>query len=149
MKEKFLNYLKDIGINTQKLTNRIEELYQICVRIVGHEFDDISIDDFVKKNEVSDYLSLGFFSKDIIASISNIYEDEIDIISISKLYEDLQSINIKIESYDFIEANKDSRLIINVVSGTQALESRASSKNCDYLKNIYERYYKPLLRSSN
>ena len=29
MNEKFLNYLKDIGIITQKLTERIEELYQI------------------------------------------------------------------------------------------------------------------------
>jgi len=145
MKEKFLNYLKDINLTTQKLTNRIEELYQICVEIVGQEFDDIFIDDIIKKNKERDYLGMGLFSKDIFATIGNIYEDKIDIITVSKLNLELLGITIKKESYDFIEANEDSILKIELLCGMSSLESRATSKNCDHLKNIFERYYKPLL----
>lgn len=146
MNEKFLNYLKDIGISTQKLTNRIEELYQLCVGIVGHDFDDISIDDIVKKTRERDYVSMGFFSKDIIITINNIYEDTIDIIPVSILSQELSMITIKKESYDFIEANEDSRLLIELFWGIHSIESRATSKNCDYLKKIYERYFKPLIK---
>jgi len=149
MNEKFLNYLKDIGISTQKLTNRIEELYQLCVSIVGHDFDDISIDDIVKKTRVRDYVSMGFFSKDIIITINNIYEDKIDIIPVSKISQELATITINKESYDFIEANEDSRLLIELIWGDHGIVSRATSKNCDYLKDIFERYYKPLIKSSN
>ena len=146
MNEKFLNYLKDIGVTTQKLTDRIEELYQICVRIVGHEFDDISIDDIVKKNGERDYISVGFFSKDIFVTINSIYEDTFDIIPVSKLSQELSTILIKKESYDFLEASEDSRLKIELDCNTLNIESRATSKNCDYLKNMFERYYKPLLK---
>ena len=149
MNEKFLNYLKDIGITTQKLTDRIEELYQISVRMVGHEFDDILIEDIVKKNKERDYISVFFFSKDIIVIINNIYEAIIDIIPVPNLIHGLMRIRIRNESYDFIEANEDSRLFIELTSNDLIIESRATSKNCDYLKDIFEKYYKPLIKSSN
>lgn len=146
MNEKFLNYLKDIGITTQKLTDRIEELYKISVRIVGHEFDDISIEDIVKKNRERDYLSVSFFSKDFIVIINNIYENFIIINSFSNLSQDLTTITIRNESYDFTEAKEDSRLIVELNLKDHVIESRATSKNCDYLKDIFERYYKPLFK---
>ena len=94
-----------------------------------------------------DYVNVGFFTKDTLFSFGNIYEDKINIIPFSKFSQKLTMITIRTESYDFIEANEDSRLIIELYCGEHILQSRGTSKNCDYLKNIFERYFKPMIKN--
>lgn len=145
MKEEFLKYLKDIGITTQTLTNRIEELYNYCSRIVYEDFDDIFIEDIVKENKERDYFSMNLFTKKLYLSINNIFEDEYHVVPFYK--QNFEGVIIKKLSYDFIEANKDSRLNIKIIYKSHIWEAKATYKNCDYLKNIFEKYFKPILKT--
>ena len=145
MKEEFLKYLKDIGITTQTLTNRIEELYNYCSRIVNEDFDDIFIEDIVKKNKERDYIGMILFTKKLFFIINNIFKDEYNALSFYK--QNFEVVIIKKLSYDFIEANEDSRLNIEIHYGSRVWDLKATYKNCDYLKNIFDKYFKPILKT--
>lgn len=145
MKEEFLKYLKDIGITTQTLTNRIEELYNYCSRIVSEDFDDIFIEDIVKENKERDYFGMSLFTKKLCISINNIFEDEYHVSPFYK--QNFDGVIIKKLSYDFIEANEDSRLNIEVHYRNRVWYAKATYKNCDYLKNIFDKYFKPILKT--
>lgn len=146
MREEFKKYLNTIGITTHVLHNRIEEIYEVCSEMCPDEIIDIIVEDYIKEDGTREYEHVNFLSEKYIIGATNfVSTDQFLIAPLKKKVDDYK---ITKTNYDFKRANEKSRL--NLVStlndGNVNWSLKASKENCDFLKDIILKYFKPNLR---
>lgn len=144
MKEEFIEYLNAIGITTDVLHQRVEKIYEDCLEICNDEFVDIFVDDYIKEDGTRQYESITFFSdKYHFGARQFLTEDNYLIISTNKK---VLVYVIRKQNYDFKKATEKSRLNLYIkFEGEGGIEGnfKASKENCDFLKDIFFKYFKP------
>lgn len=145
MKGEFVKYFKSIGIMTQPLLNRIEQIYEFCSEICPDEIVDVFVDDYIKEDGTREYEDITFFSnKYLISVLQFLTKDESHLTPIKKK---MLNCTIHKKDYDFKKATEKSRLYLNfnVDSGSVG-KYKASKENCDYLKQIIFKHVIPNLK---
>jgi len=145
LKSEFSDYLKQFKIS-QTITDRIHEIYNTYVDILGLELDDIFITDYVTSANDRKLENLWFFNskymfeaKDFTTGF-NIDAMRLDVII---------HWEIKKRDYDFKTATEKSRLTISTKEFEASIGStmRASGENCNQLFYIFQKYFKLNLAS--
>lgn len=138
-----IDYLDNLNI-TNILRERIEYIYKFFEEICPDEIVDIFITDYLKENESKEYESLWFFSTKYAMEAKNFTtKDDYDI---SPIKNRIHYWSIKMENYNYQNATKTSRIFSKFrVDATLNCELKASEENCDYLKDIIQKYVKPNL----
>ena len=144
MEEKFINYLKSIGI-TETLHEKIEEIYKFYKDICPDEITDIFVTEYVKEDGSREYQNLWFFSpKYCMEAKLFVTQDDFDIAPIGNR---IERWGIKKQDYDFKKVTEKSRFYLNFITDSNTRAAfQASKKNCDYLKNIFLQYVLPNLK---
>ncbi|MFZ2411541.1 MAG: hypothetical protein WAW23_08220 [Candidatus Methanoperedens sp.] len=142
MKDEFIKYLNTIGITTQVLHNRIEEIYEVCSEMCPDEIVDIFVDEYIKEDGSRDYEDLNFFSDTYQCGAKQFLTK--DDYGIARLKKKVLLSKIQMQNYDFKKATEKSRLYLEVKFEGELLASfKASKENCDFLRDIILKYYKP------
>ena len=144
MKKEHLEYLVEIGIK-KIIKERIEEIYQFYLELCPEEIDDLFVTDYIKEDDSRVYEKLTFYSKNYVLTAHDFqYNDAFSVINRNtrKPY----GFTIKKKDYDFKKATTKSRMTITIgYINKYVTILKASKENCDYLKRIFEKKYKPLV----
>jgi len=106
------------------------------------EIEEVFLSDYIKDDGTREYESVWFFSKGYCMEAHNfITENSIDIVPIRT-----NRLQVDLKDYDFKKATEKSRLRVLIQLG-EALqgEIKAAKENCDVLRDITIRYFKPRL----
>ncbi len=138
MKEKFEKYLADIGV-PERMHERIESIYEFYENICPEEIVDIFIGDSVEDTKANKLENLWFFSdKYLMEAKSFMMRDNFDMALVKGriVYWELAK-----KDYDFQKAKETSHfhLLFKINTGVTG-DIYATGKNCDYLKEIMDRY---------
>ncbi len=146
MKDIFFQYLEDIGITTQALIKRIEEMHDFYRKICPEEFEDIFLEDIINKSKERDFVGLSFFSKNYCLSSANFLSED-TFVMVSN-HREIIALEIKPKNYDFEEATEFSRMTVDASEVVSGWAGKATGKNCKYLKEIAEKYFVPNIKKS-
>ncbi|MBU4374370.1 MAG: hypothetical protein KKD69_03760 [Euryarchaeota archaeon] len=142
MKGEFVEYLKSIGITTQVMHNRIETIYEVCSEICPDEIVDIFVDEYIKEDGSREYEDLNFFSDTYQFGAKQFLTK--DDYGIARIKKKVLLSKIQMQNYDFKKATEKSRLYLEVkFEGELNASFKASKENCDFLRDIILKYYKP------
>jgi hypothetical protein len=138
MKKYFVDYLNSIGV-TEVLKEKINEIYEFYHFIYPEEVKDIFITDNIQNNGERTYGKTCFFSDNFYME-THLYQKK-DNFYIAPLKNQIISLSIEKERYDFKKATEDSKLtlIINFPGDEKYLNARKN--NCDYLRIMIVKYF--------
>ncbi len=139
---KFDEYLNGIGITTIILKDRVNLAYSLASQICPEEIEEVFVSDYIKDDGTREYESVWFFSKGYCMEALNfVTENRIDIVRIKT-----KRIEVNLKDYDFEKATESSRLQLSIQleEGLYA-ELKAAKENCDVLRDITIKYFKPRL----
>lgn len=148
MNDTFLQYFESHSL-TRTLIDRIDNIYNIYIRLGCDEITNIFISDFIKEDGTRDYESLWFFSKNYLMEAKEFTTKyDIDMVIFPSK---IRYLKFEFSDYDFNKANDNSRLLIYFsFEPEMSCTLKASKGNCDYLlHNIFEVLVKPILGSNN
>jgi len=149
MKKEFDEYLKIIGLE-KPLIDKVEQIYNFyepLFKFHGEKIDDIFVSEYLKDDGERVYENLWFFSKYLSAEAKNFISnrDDFDMITQNRnvLYYEIYK-----EEYDFKNYSDKSLFKLEAKYGfyNRMGELKASKENCDYLKNIFFKYFASNLR---
>ena len=140
----FSGYLNDIDIS-RVLLNRVIEIYNFYRDICPETIQDIFITDTIGQDGERIYENLWFFSKSHMMESKNfITKDDFDF---SSFKDKGYRWEIVKTSYDFNTSTEKSRLYIrfftSILSMNVYADLKASKNNCDYLRDIFRKYFAP------
>lgn len=143
MNAEFIDYLNNLNI-TETLQKRIEYIYEVFEVMCSDEIVNIFVTNYIKGNGSKEYENLWFFSTKYAMEAKNfIKTDDFDITPIKNR---INYWNIKMENYNYQNATQTSRLFLTFKSNVHIdFTFKASEKNCDYLRDIIQKYVKPNL----
>ena len=135
-------YLDRIGITTDTLKSRVKFAYSLASQIFPEEVEEIFVSDYIKADGSREYESVWFFSKGYCAEARNfITEYGIDIVPIKT-----KRVEVNLQDYDFAKATEKSRFRLSILLGEGLYaELKASKDNCNHLKDITIKYFRPRL----
>ena len=138
------SYLEDIGFVSKPFVNRIKPLLDIASKMCPTEITDIIITNYIKNDLTIEFQSLWFFSDKYCLEAKE-FLTKVDL-DIAFFFESVKYWNIKLENYNYKKAFANSKILLEVglLQGVE-LEFRAEGRNCDYLRNIINKYIKPNL----
>jgi len=139
---KFDEYLNRMGITTDILKDRVKLAYNVASQMCPEEIEEVFVSDYIKDDGTREYESVWFFSKGYCMEAHNfITENSIDIVHIK-----IKHIRVELKDYDFKKATEKSRLRVVILLGeTIEGEFKAAKENCDVLRDITIKYFKPRL----
>lgn len=142
MKLEFLEYLKFIGI-TEILKKKILDIYEFYEHVCPEKIEDIFVTEYIKDDVSREYESVWFFSeKYCMEAKSFTTVDNFDMCSLSKA---VIYLCIEKKNYDFKKATAESRLTLGFQTSDLMGDIKATRENCDYLKDIFLKYFVPNL----
>lgn len=135
-------YLNRMGITTDILKDRVKLAYSVASQMCPEEIEEVFVSDYIKDDGIREYESVWFFSKGYCIEAHNfITENSIDIVRIKT-----KRLQIELKDYDFKKATEKSRLRVLILLGeTLEGEIKAAKENCDVLRDITIKYFKPRL----
>jgi hypothetical protein len=143
MKEEFITYLQTIGMPTVFI-ERVDKMYHLFNMLYPDSIDDMFIEDYIG-DEGRIYENLIFYNKDVSMQVKNFISEEKYSVFTNSMR--VLSYNFQKSDYDFIKANEKSRLNIDVLkTGNMYTTLKASKENCDYLRDIFNKYYKDKIK---
>lgn len=138
-------YLDDIGLTpVDVFLEIINNLTKIIDKLIPDKIEDVFIPTWFEGINIT-YSGMDFITNGSLISFSGFSPDSK--IIITTLRQTYNKIQIVYKDYDFTSATPQSYL--NVTLSTKLgtiLVSRAVGKNCDYLRDIVQKYYYPNLR---
>lgn len=139
--DKFIPYLKAIGIETRTLLGRIDFLYNLCRDVCPEMIEGIFIEDYIKKDGSREYENINFFSKGFMISADNFISD-IDI-RIAPIGNRIFFCGIKANNYDYKKSTVKSRLYVAFKAlPDNECTLKATAGNCAYLQKIFNKHIK-------
>ena len=143
MNTELIDYLNNLNIS-DILQNRIEHIYETFKEMCPDEIVDIFVTNYIKENGSKEYENLWFFSSIYTMEAKNFIT--IDDFDITPIKNRINYWNIKMENYNYQSATQTSRLFLKFrLAADVNCELKASEENCDYLKDIIQKYVKPNL----
>ena len=145
MKDEFIEYLNTIGITTDALHERIEQIYKDCLDICPEEVVDIFVEEYIKEDGSRELENVDFFSENYQFSANQfLTKDDYNLVRLKKNF---LLFRIQKQNYDFKKATQNSRLNLVVkIEGNLTGELKASKENCDFLKDIFFKYFRSNLK---
>ena len=141
MKIEFVNYLNEIGITTEVLINKIEEIYETFCRICSEDFIDIFVEDIMNQDNMREFIGISFFSDNYVASMSNfLVKESIIITSFNKK---IDFVIIDKKNFNLDTAAETSRMSVEAQFSDGNWGGKATGKNCEYLNKIVGKYFIP------
>lgn len=139
MKAEFADYLSKIGIKDLFL-DRVEIIIQFYEKHILADIESIFVTDYIDEQNIRHFQNLWLFKgKYFMEAKQFLTIDEFDIATFS---DRLKHIQILKSDYDFQTSNQKSRLTIRVSNDLMLSgELKASQENCDYLRDIYKKYF--------
>ena len=145
MNENFIRYLKAIGL-VGPLIDRISSVMDTCQQICPETLTDIFVSEYMKEDGTREYENLWFFSEGYcVEAKSFILTISLDCAPWKKMVVNLR---VECKDYDFKKATEKSRL--NATFAIRAAPPsglvgilKASKENCDYMKDILNKYLIP------
>jgi len=147
MKTEFVEYLKKIGINEQKLIERVEYILNFYEKLYSGQIEDIFISEYLNEDGTRVYENLWFFTNEFLFEAKQfIIEDNFDSMSIVNT---IKYWNILKKEYDYETSSIKSRMSV-YISFVEKLTAilKASKENCDNLKLIFSKYFLPNMKNS-
>ena len=141
MKIEFINYLNEIGIITETLINRIKEIYETFCKISPEDLIDIFVEDFMKKNNMREFIGISFFSDNYVLSMRNFLANESYVISSFK--KKITYIEFNKKDFNLDIAAETSRMSVEAQFSDFNWTGKATGKNCEYLNKIVRKYLIP------
>lgn len=137
MEKNFYKYLDEIEITQKNVINKVKDTFLFYSNHLCPEtIQDIFITDYIEDSR--EYENLWFFSENYAMEAKNfISEDNFDISS----FEHVRNLQIIKKDYDFENWNEESRIDLICDADNLFFEMRASKQNCDYLKDILDKYF--------
>lgn len=138
MKDKFIEYIKAIGITETAYVKKIEEIVDFFSKLCGEEVIDIFVNDYIKDDMRREYESIDLFSENWeFSAINFITEDTYHITKREKCI----FLEIKKKNYDYQKATEKSLLSVSMTFENRTRGSfKASKENCDFLRQVILRY---------
>lgn len=142
MKDKFVDYLKNLGVS-EIVRNRIETVHNEIKSLYKIEIEDIFICDIVSSDGTKDYTSLWLFNKNAIIECKNVMivgKEDYDLVVLDK---NIAYFSLQKDNYDInAEPTAVSRLNVRVAMRNQLAICQlvSTSVNCKYLLDIAKRY---------
>lgn len=141
----FEEYFSALGIRGP-IQRRILEVLETIKKIYPNErFVDVSINEFLDEEGVRHLKDIRFYSSNISVHAKDflIKND----FYISSLMQDFLTLNVESKNYDFVQANEKSKLDIVgfMLARKVPTELHGSGVNCDYLFDIFKKYFLPRL----
>lgn len=135
-------YLNRMGITTDILKDRVKLAYSVASQMCPEEIEEVFVSDYIKDDGTREYESVWFFSKGYCIEAHNfITENSIDIVRIKT-----KRLQVELKDYDFKKATEKSRLRVLILLGEMLEgEIKAAKENCDVLRDITTKYFKPRL----
>ena len=134
-------YLNRMGITTDILKDRVKLAYSVASQMCPEEIEEVFVSDYIKDDGTREYLSVWFFAKGYCmeATHKSITENSIDIVRIKT-----KRLQVALKDYDFKKATEKSRLQVTILL-EEMLEGeiKAAKENCDVLRDITIKYFKP------
>ena len=141
MNVEFINYLNEIGITTEILINKIEEIYETFCRICPEDFIDIFVEDILNQENMREFIGISFFSVNYVLSMNNfLVKESIFITSLSKK---IRFVEINKKNYALDIAEDASRMSVEAQFSGGNWIGKATGKNCEYLNKIVGKYFIP------
>jgi hypothetical protein len=141
----FEEYFAAIGVR-EPIQKRIAELFEKVKKLYpDEEFVDVSINEYLDKDGARRYTDIRFYSSKIsVNTLDFLIKEDFVICGLCK---NLFSINVESSNYDFVQANENSILRITgvLLERRVPMELRGIGTNCDYLFEIYKKYFLPRL----
>lgn len=139
---KFDEYLNRMGITTDILKDRVKLAYSVASQMCPEEIEEVFVSDYIEDDGTREYESVWFFSKGYCIEAHNfITENSIDIVRIKTKH-----LVVELKDYDFKKATEKSRLRVLILLGEAIQgEIKAAKENCDVLRDITIKYFKPRL----
>lgn len=143
MNIEFIDYLNNLNI-TDTLRVRIEYIYKIFKEMCPDKIVDIFVTNYIKEDGSKEYENLWFFSTKYTMEAKNFIR--IDDFDISPIKNRINYWKITMENYNYQSATQTSRLFLKFrLAADVNCELKASEENCDYLRDIIQKYVKPNL----
>ncbi len=141
MKKEFIDYMEIIGM-PKVFIDRAGTIHDFFNMLYPETIDDIFIEDYIDDEGSRIYKNLVFYTKSaIVFEVENFITEEK--YSIFSNCERILWYDITKSNYDFIEANEKSRLYIELRTTTNShISLKASKENCNYLRDIFNKYFK-------
>lgn len=143
MDEKFYKYMDNIGITEVKLRKRIYDIFRFYTdNLCPETIQDVFVTDYMTEG-LREYENLWFFSENYaMEALKFISQDNFDITPMREI----STMKITKTEYDFIKSNDKSKLDLFCETEDVYYQMRASKENCDYLKNIIQKYFVEMLK---
>jgi len=144
MIKEFKKYIISIGIRSAVMHQRVEEIYQDCLKILPEKPKDIFVDEYIDSDGRRHFECLNFITPKVFISADNFISTKD--YRLTSLIQPLYFLQIINTDYDLKKATKKSHLIIEArfaIAGRYTL--KASRGNCDVLLNITKKYFIPRL----
>lgn len=144
MNSKFKEYLSELGMGNI-LIDKVEESFLFFETNFIEEIEDIFVEEYITQDGSREYISVQFFSSEHVFEVQNfMITNELTCFPYINC---INTIHIIKEDYDFNEANDNSKFEIKYSTDRGTITTLKSSKrNCDHLKNIFEKYLRPNIR---
>lgn len=144
--KQFEEYLRAIGV-PEDIQTRIDEILEISKRFLNVDvINDIYISEYMTQNS-REFESLWIYTNDYVSEAKN-FRNTYNLDEIS-LKCKLSYLNIVYEKYDFMkkESTSDSRMTLNAQSsfGGFSCLLKGSGNNCEYLHDIFNKYYRDII----
>jgi len=142
MKKEFSEYLASIGIK-DLFYQRVEEVYAFYSSdFLDEDVLDIFVTEYVDGEGRREYENLWFFTATSVMEAKQfLMEDKFDLMPIK---DRVLRWEIAKRDYDFKEAAAKSRMRLQVfLDNDFVCDFKASQENCDFLRDIFLKYFKP------
>jgi hypothetical protein len=144
MMDKYMDYLRMVGFDSKPILKKIIPLYRACFKFCTEEIEDIFVSEYLNADQTNVFESLFLFSSSYIFEIKQPLQTDIHWETAS-IACNILGVDVQATSYDFEDANKKSRLIIEIFfdGDDWRNEFKATGDNCDVLWAIANKYIKP------
>ncbi len=143
MKPQFSEYLASIGIK-DLFYQKVEEDYVFYSDLLDEDILDIFVTEYVDGEGRREYENLWLFTATCVMEAKQfLMEDKFDLMPIKNR---VLRWEIAKRDYDFKEAVAKSRMRLQVfLDNNFVCDLKASQENCDFLRDILLKYFKPNL----
>ena len=144
MKSEFKGYLEKIGLRSETIRNNVELIIGYANRLCKEEMISIFVDDYYEADGSRGYGSLWLMSEQYICEARNFRTTVEYDIDVARIKDAVIYYRALIKDYDFKNATKESRFMIECANETgTSFKLKASHENCDRLVEIVNNYIKP------
>jgi hypothetical protein len=144
MKAKYETYLEKIDLSSETVKNNVDLIINYASKLCNDKIIDIFVNDYYEADGSRAYGSLFLVSERYICEARNFRNTGEYDIDVAPIKDGIIYFRTSIKDYDFKNATRESRLMVECASETgTSFQLKASYENCSKLNEIIDKYIKP------